>query len=90
MIANPSSPIIQELIAAGIIPPMCHSWRLIVDVGEPVKAISEVFVTEEQLRTIADLLLKHKGYLDEIVTYKSMERGEEDPGITAKAGEVPA
>lgn len=56
---SPSSPIVKELIAAGIIPENCVKWALDVSANSVVVIRSEVLVTEEQFRKIADALLAH-------------------------------
>ena len=53
------NPIIMELIEAGVIPKQCRKFTIEAKIGTPVVITSEVFVTEEQFRVIADSLKRH-------------------------------
>lgn len=81
-----NNPIVKELVDAGIIAPECRKWHLVAEVNSAVKVVSEVFVTEEQFRKIADALLANRKSLAEVTVHKSIERGPEDPGITEIKG----
>ncbi len=78
-----NSKIVAELIEAGIIPRHCSKWEMVADVKDAVRIRSEVFVTEEQYRQIADALLRNKTEARAAVqlTVRSLERGPSDPGI---------
>lgn len=51
------SPIVKELLAAGIIPPNCRTFSFELKAGCLLRASYEVIITEEQFRKIADVLI---------------------------------
>jgi hypothetical protein len=59
-VAGNHHPVIKELTKAGIIPQRCR--RCVIDMGvyQAVTVTSEVLVTEEEFRAIADALIAHK------------------------------
>lgn len=60
MVAVHSSSIVKELVASGIIPPACFRWSLISEAGGVIKIVSEVFITEQQFRDVADALMRNR------------------------------
>jgi hypothetical protein len=50
---------VKQLVDAGIIPELCTKFTLTAAMDEPIRMVSECFVTEEQFREIADALLKN-------------------------------
>lgn len=75
--------IVKELTAAGILPRECKRFELIMEPAQLVQLRFEVNATQEQVKAIADALIRHPEQARSIVKLIAYPRPESDSATPA-------